>query len=188
MAITDSTNITTGSSVFFYWAGARAKRYHLLVARQPTGAETFDYTLAVDYTAIDDPFEPNDTRETPASLALGVTVTAFCYAGFADQRPVGADYQDWYALASPLAAGTVTIRVENVALNQSLRVGLYDTNNARLESKAGSLGASFDAVLDVATPGMYRIMIDPSTASDYGGNTQTLPDHFTRAYRLTVTQ
>ncbi len=188
LSVVDSTHITVGTSVFFHWAGAAGKRYHLAVARQPTGAESFGYTLFVDYTAIDDPFEPNDTRETPAPLALGTTVTAYAYAGFAGDAPVTADYQDWYALQAPLAAGTVTIRIENVALNQTLRVGLYDVNHARLDSKSGTIGASFDAVLDVATPGMYRIMIDPTVPPDYAGNSQNLLDHFTRAYRLTVTQ
>src|SRR5262249_275993 len=50
LLIVDSTNITVGTSVFLYWAGAAGKTYHMAVSRQPTGAESFDYTLLVDYT------------------------------------------------------------------------------------------------------------------------------------------
>ena len=50
-----------GASLFFYWAGAREQKYRIEINRAGSFAAPYKYTFKIQYTKVNDAFEPNDT-------------------------------------------------------------------------------------------------------------------------------
>jgi hypothetical protein len=180
-----------GMSLGFYWAGAPGQKYHVAVSRA-SGTLPFKYMLKVVYAKIDDPFEPNDTRETPRMLALGTPVMAYFFTGFKTYQIQSAEYEDWFSLE--LAPGVATVKIEGVAANARLQFRVFDATNAPVNpmgNTAAAAGADVNGMFPVMTAGTYRIVVGhygsiaSATASGTGA---MIPESYTRPYKLTVAE
>jgi hypothetical protein len=182
------SSIAIGSSFRVFWT-AKAGAKYLLVIRPFTSSSTptYPYTLEVKYTPVADVSEPNDTRDTPRTIAPGQAVSAFYLAGYEQASITPAAFHDWYAV--PLGAGPAMIKIANVPQTINMRVAVYDEDFARLDDQSGpNAGATFTLPLTVPKAGTYRLAVDALVAPPTFGTATALPEHFTRPYTLTVTQ
>ena len=90
--------ITVGQSIFFYWSARAGQKYYVEVSAYAGSSNRppYKYTFRADYTPIADPYEPNDTSDTPAPITVGTPVTAYYFAGHKLASIAAAEYQDWY--------------------------------------------------------------------------------------------
>jgi hypothetical protein len=175
-----------GESSFFYWAALPGQIYYV---RTYGGGSTmpFAYTFTVSYTKVDDPYEPNNDRESPKPIPLGQMVTAYFFSGFA--AAIASVDEDWYSI--DLAAGPATATLTSVATNERLLLDLVndDFESTRLGSSV-SMGSNVNAPFTVPTAGKYSIVVKPQSfvALSQQGASMTVIDSFTRPYKLVVTQ
>jgi hypothetical protein len=179
-----------GQDTFFFWAGRPGQHYLVRLYEAGAVVPTFDYRFKVTYTRIDDPSEPNDTSDTPARLVLGTPITAYFFAGFDSANPPVPD-QDWYTVTLP--AGGTTVSISPVPHDVRMQFQVYDANFIQL-SATGAVGANPGAGLSggftVVNPGPHLIAISAFSfvAGSVAARGVMLPDSFTRAYTLKVTQ
>ena len=188
--IVRNESITAGLAIFFYWAGDADGTYYLDVTRYGGASGTaFKYTLRVDYAPIADPYEPNDTADTPVAIQLRTPITAYYYTNYNFYTIAATEFQDWYKVE--LAAGPVMLSVENVPLKTTLRYTVYTlTSNVNVGGKTGpNAGGSFNSMINIQDPGWYKILIDANPHGDaMEANSTVIPDSFTRPYTLKVSQ
>lgn len=189
----DTTSI--GASYFGYFEAASGAGYQLDVRRwNGSPNEVSPYSLRVDYVPIDDPYEPNQDRLSAAPIPLGEPIDAYFFAGLASSSVAGASYADWYAVE--LEPGPFTVSVTNVPLNIGLRGYAYDPSGATVgtEARAGASGADLTFERTAAVAGTHVIHIytngapGPFAVAGNASSPSQLPDHYTRPYRLIVTQ
>jgi hypothetical protein len=178
-----------GASLSFFWAAAPGQKYRISVARFQVADAPFKYTFKADYTKVSDAFEPNDTRDQARPIALGTPVSAALFAGHKGQEVAATAFEDWYQ--ATLASGKLTVKLENVPTDVRAEVRLVDPAGQPLDPRAQSLdaGAGLTLTRDALPAGTYKVVVAiyavaPLTA----GRGMTVPDSYTRSYKLTVTQ
>jgi hypothetical protein len=179
-----------GASLFFYFAAAPGQTYRVAVANLPPFTAGFPYTFKAAYSKIADGFEPNDTRDQAKPIGLGMTVSAFIFAGHTSSTVQSDEFKDWYSFT--LGAGNVTIKVTDVPSNVRIEGFLYDADGSKVDAPRMSndnYGGSFDVTTRVLKPGLHRLELGtyPPAPQPYGKG-MTLPDNFTKPYKLTVSQ
>src|SRR5690606_5510293 len=186
--------ISVGRSVFGYFTAAPGAAFYIAVAlRKGTQSEdAFDYTLRVEYTAIDDPYEPNDTQLEPAAIELGEPVKAHLFAGLESATASAADFEDWYSVEAE--AGPLTVEIRDVPLDVRMLARVYDSTLAPVgaEETGAMNGAPLSFERELPGSGTYLVRLNyvgtqPATAGRMDVPDE-LPDHFTRPYTLTLTQ
>ncbi len=185
------TSTTNGASLFFYWAAAPGQTYRIEVGKGGNFAAAYNYTLKIQYTRVDDAFEPNDDRDNAKPITLGTPITAYCFTGFKTYQINPDDYQDWFEVV--LAAGMTTVTINNPTTNWRPQFDMIDSlaNPLTPARVIGSTaGASISHMFMVTNPGKYRASIQ-----GYGGsigrehdNGMTVPDNFKKPYILTISQ
>jgi hypothetical protein len=183
--------ISVGRSIYFYWATSPGQTYYVHIADYPV-AGTLDkstYTLKIDYTKVDDPSEPNDTRDTPRPITLGTPITAYYFAGYKMGTLSSADYYDYYSIKTD-TTGPATVTVQNVANEVSLSAAIYKPGNVFVTSASSpNYGADFTLPVTLQAGTTYNIQISAVAGGAAAtGTSQSIPDQFTRPYHLTVTQ
>ncbi len=179
-----------GASQFFFWAAAPGQRYRLaVVGLQPFNAG-FRYTLRAGYSRINDPFEPNDTRDTAKPITLGAANAAFMFAGHRSGAVESGAFRDWYSVI--LGAGMVNVRVDDVPTNVRVEAFLYDADGSMVDAARmanDTFGGSINVTTAVLKPGPHRLELGTfPPAPETSGKGNVLPDNYTRAYKVTVTQ
>ena len=190
---------TSGASLFVYWAAAPASgaaapapKYRIQVGPAGNFSAPYSYTFKIQYTRIDDAFEPNDDRDGAKPIPLGTPITAYFFSGFKMMQVSADEYQDWFAV--DLAAGMTTVALDNRVTNWRAQFDMIDSlgnplSAARVIGSAG--GASIRHMFMVTTPGRYRASLqgygNGSTGGE-AGNAMTVPDNFTKPYTLTISQ
>lgn len=184
---------SNGAALFFYWAGAREQRYRIEVSRGGGFAAPYKYAFKIEYTRVNDTFEPNDTSagDAPKLITLGVPITAYFFTGFKEMTINGDDYQDWFFV--DLGVGMTTVAIDHLIGDWRPLFEMTDATGAllpaarkvALNTGASIVGHSFM----VTTPGRYRAAIQgygnqPTPA----GNAMIPPDNFTKPYTLTISQ
>jgi hypothetical protein len=179
-----------GQSTFFFWAARPGEHYRVRLYLAGALVPTYAYTFKASYTRIDDPFEPNDNSDAPASLTLGTEISAYFFAGYNSSSPPVPD-QDWYAVT--LAAGATTLTIRSVPHDLRMQFQVYDDKFSQIAatgSPGNNGGAGLDGAFTIVKPGTYRIGISAFSfvAGSVASRGTTLPDSFSRAYTLKVTQ
>jgi hypothetical protein len=194
-AVVENTyTIDKGGSLFFYWAAAPGQKYRIAVSNFVAAGKPFKYTLKATYNKVNDTFEPNDTPETAKPLTLATPVMGYLYTGFKAKDIDAKEYEDWFSFT--LAAGMVSIKLENVPTNIAGQVKLRDpTGSEVFLMPAGyntTMGGSVIATGMIMAAGAHKLVVNPCVMQgDEGGkamNATMIPDNFTRAYKLTVSQ
>jgi hypothetical protein len=183
--------VDSGASLYFYWAAAPGQKYRVSVTPFAAWQKPFKYTFKASYQKVNDAFEPNDSREMAKPLTLGTPVMPFFFTGFKSGMIAPAEYQDWFSFT--LAAGMVTIKVENVPTNVRPQIKLLDPSGAEVNlpmAYNNTEGGSLNVSAMVTAAGMYRLVVDifsvlPDAAAP---KMMMVPDNFTRPYSLTVSQ
>ena len=86
-----------GAPVSFYWASGAAQKTRIAVRDEAGGGAAYTYQLTTSYTAIADPFEPNDTMDTAAWVPDGGQMSAYLFAGAGNDATA---YDDYYRFAA----------------------------------------------------------------------------------------
>jgi hypothetical protein len=182
---------SVGESTFFYWAGRPGQHYQVRLYEGSGVAPTFDYTLKVTYTKIDDRFEPNDTSDAPASLVAGTPTTAYFFSGFNSAQSPTPD-QDWYAVT--LNPGAVTVGINPAPHDVRMQFLVYDAATFVQVSATGNVapnpGAAITTGAFTSAGGQYLIQIQAFAfaVTSVAGRGSVPPDSFLHAYTLTVSQ
>jgi hypothetical protein len=179
-----------GQSTFFYWAARPGERYLVRLYEGAGVVPTFKYSFKATYTRIADAYEPNDTSDAPAAIALATPATAYFFAGY-NMASAPTPDQDWYQVT--LAAGDTHVSITSVPHDVRMQYQVYDSHFVGI-SATGFVGANPGADLDggftAPSPGVYRIAISAFSfvAGSASGRGGMPPDSFTRPYMITVTQ
>jgi hypothetical protein len=191
--ITEIYADSEGQDLNGFLAAAAGEKYWLVVsafAGANTGPEK--YTLKVNFTKAADAYEPNDTKETAKPITLGTPIMALMHQGYRSGSITIDDIVDWYT--TTVAAGNVTVKVENVPMDLEADIFVFDSTGKMERSYSPNDGANaMLTVMDVAAGPIY-VKVMPffiSAPNDYAARIKppiTLPDHFTRQYKLTVSQ
>ena len=179
-----------GSTLYFYLAVAPGQKYRMLV-QDFVFNKPHAYTLRLDYHQVEDPFEPNDTRDQAAALPLNDEVEAYFFAGHKTQTIRAEEFQDWYAL--DLTGGTLSVTIADVATDVTATAQVFDAAGTAVGGNvsASNKGANLTMMRTIGAPGPYKLVVSvQSTPSTAGKASQQdgVPDHFSRPYKLSATQ
>jgi hypothetical protein len=169
----------------FFVAVAPGRDPKIAVSDDGAATAPYTYQLISSYVPVPDSYEPNDSAEAATSMTSGSTIEAFMFAGASDAP---AAYEDHYRF-SAIPEG-VTIKLEDVPTNTAARVFLFRPDGSEVARvSSGQRGGALTMVTPVplaAGDHLIRISLwdEPPAAVGQG----TVPDHFTRRYRLTVMQ
>jgi len=186
--ITHQYATTKGQTLSAFFAAAAGHRYRLDVADFTGWSAPYRYELMAAYTRADDAFEPNDTRAAAKSITLDAVVRASLFAGFVsgDAIPAAA-YDDWYAVT--LTAAPATVRLDDVPTNIAPDVHILDASGEVDRKYNATRGGSVVLATAATRAGMHLVRVGVFAGPpEVEGKGALLPDHFTRRYRLTVTQ
>jgi hypothetical protein len=186
--IVNSYATTRGQNVAAFFAVAPDQKFRVSVDDFGGFDKPYRYALKASYTKLEDAFEPNDTREQAKPITLGAPVNAFLFAGHATSNVTDYAFYDFYKL--PVTAAQVTVKLENVPLNVTGDLRLFDAEGREVASKYETTGgASVTLTHTVETAGDYSVRVGNfSTLPEVSGRVANVPDHFTRAYKLTTSQ
>jgi hypothetical protein len=175
-----------GAPVSFYWASGAAQKTRIAVKDEAGGGAAYTYQLTTSYTAIADPFEPNDTMDTAAWVPDGGQMSAYLFAGAGTDATA---FDDYYRFAAQ--PGAMAIRLDDVPSNLAARVFVFRSDGsevARVSSgvRGGALILNPPAVV-TAEDFFVRVSLWDAAPAEVGPGTE-LPASFTQAYKLSVTQ
>jgi hypothetical protein len=174
----------TGVSVYLYWAAAPSATYQISLTPFTSFNNPYPYTVTATYIAIEDEFEPNDTRDDAAMIELG-SIEAYMFGGASSGSRVNID--DWYAI--DLEPGTATIELTDVPTNVRVSMLLLDgTGGEVFDAAAPNERAGLIVTPTINTAGTYKLRIYEFLWVGAPAGRGGVPDHFTRPYQLTVEQ
>ncbi len=178
-----------GAATTFFVAVAPAQRYRVAIANEGDFTVPYTYKLTTTYTPVLDGFEPNDTLEAATPLAVDAPLQAYMFAGRhrAEDDPV--DYHDYYRFTA--VSGSVTIRIEDVPPNLAPRLTLFGFDGTEVARVSSGIKGSSVILKSPMPPGSGDLVVRVAPWSDAPQSTgrgSSLPDHFTRPYKLIVSQ
>ena len=181
-----------GQDLHAYLAAMAGQKYRLQVKGFiNVGKAPAKYTMKVTYTKVDDAQEPNNTRDTAKMINLGTPVTAYLFEGVKALPVKATDLADWYKVTA--AAGNVTVNVESVPSNLSAEITIVDPTGKTQSGYSPNDGANATATFMNGPAGTYLISVQIGfVRTDYFFGRATtptdVPDSYTHAYKMTVTQ
>jgi len=178
-----------GASFSEFVATMPGEKYRVRAANYVSSVGSYSYDVAFKYTKLVDAFEPNDTRELAKPIAKNSAVSAMMTAGYVRGELPNAAYDDWYSI--DLAAGAVSLKLENVPNDAWLEVEVKDSKGNVIEGGKGR-GSNHGADVELwnvpVAGGSYAVRVGLYVAEPNAAGVGTIPDHFTRPYKLTLTQ
>jgi len=181
--------VGVGAATTFFLAVLPGQIYRLEIADDGGFIEPYTFTLATTYTPVPDRFEPNNNIGTATPLVIGAGLQAFLFAGRVSANENVVDFDDFYRFSA--VSGSVTIRIEDVPLDVAPRLTLYGSDGMEAARTATGIKGGTVVLQTAMLPGPQDPILRVAPWSDAPqsmGPGATLPDHFTRPYKLTVTQ
>jgi|CXWL01.1.fsa_nt_gi hypothetical protein len=184
-----------GANLSLFFAAKAGEKYRLAIKNIFSVASPYKYTMQSTYTKVVDIYEPNDTRASAKPMVLATPINATLFAGHSGgNAPEDDAYADWYSMT--LAANkAVQLKLENVPTSLNGHVLLYDSAGTEIAGKySANEGASVTLdvpMADIPAAGTYYVLVKKIFQTGAGapsGKGDTVPTHFTSAYKLTVTQ
>jgi hypothetical protein len=167
---------------------APGKKYRIRMGTYVGASETeYKYDLKVRYTKIDDTYEPNDTREAAKPITKGTPVSGYATAGYVTSEIADGAFDDWYSL--DLAAGSATVKLDDVASNFWARVRILDASGNEVVSQQGSdRGANITKEATELVAGKHYVVVGVYVGAPDSAKEGDIPQSISRPYKLTVTQ
>jgi hypothetical protein len=182
-----------GQDLHGFLAAAAGEKYWLVVsAFAGANMGPQKYTLKVTFTKVADAYEANDTKETAKPIMLGTPISAFMHQGYKGGSITVDDIVDWYTTTA--AAGNVTVKIENVPTDFEGDLFVYDSTGKMTRGYSSNDGANAMVTLMEVAAGPVYVKVQPffvSSPNEFAARIKPpgmVPDHFTRAYKLTVSQ
>jgi hypothetical protein len=185
--ITSAYTTTNGQSVSGYFTVAPGQKYRLALDNFAGAPAEYKYDLELKYTKLNDTFEPNNTKDAAKDITVGTPVNGFFGGGYRGQELKDEDIDDWFAV--DVTAGKVKVNLTDTS-DVSAEVTLFSPTGEQIETKYSTTpGADINLVSpEPVAAGKYRIRVNQfSGKPKCAGNGDTLPQHLTKAYKLTVT-
>ena len=158
-------------------------KYRVAIRNYVGFATAFKYRLRMDYTRINDGYEPNDKRDDAKMITAGKPVNAHMWKGFS----ADASWDDWYKIALP--AGNTNIEVSNVPTDVAMMVDLVASDGSVVASRSGANeGASVTLEPTAVAAGTYYVRVGTASYPIIESRGLQYPDSFTRAYALKISQ
>jgi hypothetical protein len=185
----DTPTTTPGETLYFAWPAIPGQRFLFKVETTVYG--WFKYAFHVTFTEVKDPTAPNHSYETARPLTLGSPVQSYIFGAKINPSSLFAGAEDYYTVR--LAAGPVTVRIDNVPSNLYATARLTDISDGFTVAKTGRdtevngqpvtlSGSAFAA-------GDYRLFVTGLPVPWWYASKQgEVPESFTKPYRLVITQ
>jgi hypothetical protein len=172
----------TGTNVTGWFAAIAGQKYRLQVTSFTSAMQT-KYTLALSYVPVSDASEPNDTRQTAATIQPGTAVSGYFFSGFETSTKTKPT-DNWYKVT--LTAGMATIALTHVATNVEGDVALVGSDGVEISEKYDTAGGNDITLQSVVSAADYYVHV-----YDFGnlptlGHDDAVPDNFDTAYTLNV--
>jgi hypothetical protein len=174
-----------GERPALWFAAAPSAKYVIVV--EGSGSGVGGYTLESTYTAVVDPYEPNNTQGNPAPIALGKPISAMMFEG--NTSPQASNpYWDFYKIT--LGPGPATVSVSNAPLDVPLIVSFSQPNviDDQFYKTGTTNGSGLSFTTDPLPAGDYQVLVWPDREPDGFGKTETPASYATSPYTLVVTQ
>jgi hypothetical protein len=179
-----------GGGLEFFLALAAGTTYRLAVRDEGTFVAPYTYRMTSSFTPVADAYEPNDSVAAAASMSAGAPIDAFLFAGATTASLGAAAHDDYYRVA--LAADqSATVRISNLPTDVAARLFFYSADGVELARvTTGHKGEALTLVIPaLAAAADFAIGVSVfSEAPPTLVAGATPPDHFTRAYSLSITQ
>lgn len=169
----------------FFVAVAPGRDARIAIFDDGAAAAPYTYQVTSNYVPIPDSYEPNDSADAATVMTSGSTIEAFMFAGAYDPPTAFDDHYRFSAVADG-----VTIKLEEVPTNTAARIFLFRPDGSEVARvSSGQRGGPLTLVTPMPLGGgdhLIRVSLWAETPPSVGQG--AVPDHFTRRYRLTVTQ
>jgi hypothetical protein len=177
-----------GAPLSIFWASASGQQTRIAITDE-AGGTPYTYELQTSYTAVPDPFEPNDAMDAAANVPDGGQMSAYLFAGRHDAGNDPTAYDDYYRYAAQ--PGAMAIRLDDVPANVAARIFVFRTDGsevARVSSgvRGGALILNPPAVV-TAEDFIVRVSLWADAPAGVGAGAE-LPASFTQPYKLSITQ
>ncbi len=175
-----------GAPVSFFFAISPGGGARIAVTDAGGATSPYSYDLTSSYAPVPDSFEPNDAQQAAAPMTAGTSLEGYLFAGTGEPS---AAYDDYYRF--PATAGSVKVSLEDLPTDIAARVFLLTADGSELArvstgQKGGVLAMQPPMPLATADYVIHVSLWADAPVSF--GQGEAMPEHFTRPYRLTVTQ
>ena len=148
-----------------------------------------DFEMSATLVPVDDPYEPNDSQKTAATISVGTPITASAFAGCPSSSDMTLIKSDYYKVTLP--AGVPTITVTGASPTFALDVTFDDPKSQSFTFAAyGATGSNGSVSISPSGPvaaGDYYVFVEADyTYRGYGRGT-TPPSYLIQSYTLLVT-
>ena len=187
-SIVKTTSDGGGANAYVYFASNPGQKYRVTLKSADSTTPAFDYVFETQTHEVADAFEPNDDRATASPIAKGKPIEAFLFAGFMNGKFDELAWpDDWYAV--DLAAGNVKVTLGNTSRYVFVSLELFNVNGDRVQRVTSKVSGE-DLTLDTGVPAdKYYVKVgNMVTWNEYGTSKGSLPEYYTKPYRLLVTQ
>lgn len=177
-----------GQSQSVWFSAAPGQKYRIEVSTFGASDENaYKYDMKVSYTKIDDPSEPNQTKDEAKPLTKGVATEAILSSGLKGARPVDTDIDDYFSV--DLVPGKASVRLENVPADLNAQWFVIDPTGKVVTNKyGGNDGASvINDEVQIEVAGKHIIRVNAFHAPEVVG-ADAVPASYTQKYKLTVAQ
>jgi hypothetical protein len=180
-----------GSAKSLFLPVPASERRYIEVSQSRTGVAVGAYALDVNYTPLDDAYEPNDSYDVAYAIASGTPIQSFFPTGATLQSASGtaayADNEDWYV--APRPAGAFTVTLTNVPADCRGRLSVEGipsgfSSGSQLGTVDGALGAPVTFSGTLAVAGKVRVRVTDFAPRILNGT--TAPGAFTQKYTLLI--
>jgi hypothetical protein len=162
--------------------GSGTKTY--LKVREYFGPGILD--LKLETQVENDAYEPNDTAEAAAAIALDTDISAQLWPGYVKEDAVLTS--DVYSVT--LAAGSAQISFSAMPTNARVRVEVTDPDGTEVKSQvADNAGAKPSVMFETEKPGKHTIRISDYFSGEFSSFISSgTPKHLTDVYTFRVEQ
>jgi hypothetical protein len=151
---------------------------------------TQDFEMSATLVPVVDPYEPNESQPSAATMTVGTSITASAFAGYGSSAsPVDLDLSDFYKITLP--AGLPTVTLTGASPGFSLELGFQDPRSQSFSFAAfGETGANGSVSISPSGPmaaGDYYVFVQADYAYRGYGSGTAPPSYLIQSYNLLVT-
>lgn len=148
-----------------------------------SGSDDFRCEAAVEHHPVDDTYEPNDTPETAARAASGLS--AYFHVPLTGEYPYSSDYDDWYRVSTD--GKPLTLSLTGVPADATAGLTVYDPEDTEwsLDWESARYAGS-DVEVDIDPEGRRTLLVQVQAWGVDAYGTDDLPDSLSQPYTLTL--